>query len=45
LAPIMYLSSHCIVTWLVHRVCIIIRCFTSRIPNCDAPNILSVAVK
>ena len=42
---IKYLSSDHIVTWSVHRLCIISRSFTFRFQNCDATNIRCVAIE
>jgi len=44
-APIKYLSSDCIVTWSVHRLCISSRSFPSRFQKCDATNIRCVGIE
>jgi hypothetical protein len=43
-APNNTLSSDHIVTWSVHRLCIMRRSYTSRFQNCDETNTLCVAV-
>jgi hypothetical protein len=45
LAPIQYLSADCIVTWSVHRMCIIRHSLISWFQNCDATNIGCVAIE
>jgi len=45
LAPIKYLSSDCIVTWSIRRLCRVSRSFTSRVQICDSTNIRLVAIK
>jgi len=45
LAPIKYLSSDCITTWSVSRLCSFSRCFTTRFQICDPTSIRWVAVE
>jgi len=45
LAPIKYLSSDCMMTSSVHRLCSFSRSFTSRSQICDRRNICSVAIE
>jgi len=45
LAPIKYLSSDCIVTWSIRKLCSFMRSFTSRFQICDLTNICWVAIE
>ena len=45
LPPIKYLSSDCIATWSVHRLCSVGRSFTSQVQICNSTNIRWVAIR
>jgi hypothetical protein len=45
LAPNKYLSSDCMVTWSVHRLCSFRSSFSSRVQICDPTNIRGVAIE
>jgi len=45
MAPIEYLSSDCIVTWSIRRLCNLCRSFTSHCLICDQTNICWVAIE
>jgi hypothetical protein len=44
LPPIKYLSSDCIITWWIRRLCSFSRSFTCRLQICDPTNIRGVAI-